>query len=135
MTGRAPDLDIADTYRTFAWLEARGRSPQYEVLALAVAEDQMVREFLRSLPSGKRQPNLVFAAARYLLGAAPDIGSLRMLIADRQRELAAVVKARRTQTNEPARCATLLPALASLPQPLALLEVGASAGLTLLADR
>lgn len=135
MTGQAPDLNIAGTYRTFARLEARGRSPQYEALAFAVAEDQMVREFLRSLPSGKRQPNLVFAAARYLLGATPDIGSLRMLIAGRQHELAAVVRARRTQTNEPARCATLLPALVSLPQPLALLEVGASAGLTLLADR
>ena len=43
--------------------------------------------------------------------------------------------ARRTQTNEPARCATLLPALARLPPPLALIEVGASAGLTLLFDR
>jgi hypothetical protein len=42
---------------------------------------------------------------------------------------------RRTQTNEPRRCATLLPVLASLPQPLALLEVGASAGLCLLPDR
>jgi hypothetical protein len=43
--------------------------------------------------------------------------------------------ARRTQTNEPARCAVLLPALAQLPQPLALIEVGASAGLNLLLDR
>jgi hypothetical protein len=42
--------------------------------------------------------------------------------------------ARRTQTNEPARCAMLLPILARLPQPLALLEVGASAGLCLLPD-
>ena len=42
---------------------------------------------------------------------------------------------RRTQTNEPARCAVLLPALAQLPQPLALIEAGASAGLTLLFDR
>lgn len=33
------------------------------------------------------------------------------------------------------RCATLLPALAALPQPLALLEVGASAGLCLYPDR
>jgi hypothetical protein len=41
---------------------------------------------------------------------------------------------RSTQTNEPARCATLLPVLARLPQPLALLEVGASAGLCLLPD-
>ena len=39
-----------------------------------------------------------------------------------------------TQTNEPARCATLLPVLARLPQPLALIEVGASAGLCLLPD-
>lgn len=43
--------------------------------------------------------------------------------------------ARSTRTNEPARCATLLPALARLPQPLALLEVGAAAGLCLLPDR
>lgn len=42
---------------------------------------------------------------------------------------------RTTQTNEPARCATLLPLLARLPQPLALVEIGASAGLCLLPDR
>jgi len=41
----------------------------------------------------------------------------------------------RTQTNEPGRCATLLRLLASLPQPLALVEVGASAGLCLYPDR
>jgi hypothetical protein len=54
---------------------------------------------------------------------------------DRRDEILAVLLARRTQTNEPARCATLLPLLATLPQPLALLEVGASAGLCLLPDR
>ena len=42
---------------------------------------------------------------------------------------------RSTQTNEPGRCATLLPVFARLPQPLALIEVGASAGLCLLPDR
>ena len=42
---------------------------------------------------------------------------------------------RTTQTNEPARCSVLLPVLARLRQPLALLEVGASAGLCLLPDR
>ena len=45
------------------------------------------------------------------------------------------MRARRTQTNEPARCAVLLPALAQLPEPLALIDVGASAGLTMLFDR
>jgi hypothetical protein len=42
---------------------------------------------------------------------------------------------RTTQTNEPARCAVLLPAIAGLREPLALIEVGASAGLCLLLDR
>jgi hypothetical protein len=102
---------------------------------MAVADDQPVLEFLASLPQAKRQPNLLFAAARYLLGSPPDIGALQTLVADRRDELAGVIRTRRTQTNEPARCATLLPALARLPQPLALLEVGASAGLTLLVDR
>jgi len=44
---------------------------------------------------------------------------------------------RRTQTNETARCAALLPAFAAVGdgRPLALIEVGASAGLNLLWDR
>jgi hypothetical protein len=56
------------------------------------------------------------------------------LVADNPAELATLLRARRTQTNEAARCAVFLPALAALPQPLALLEVGASAGLTLIPD-
>ena len=47
----------------------------------------------------------------------------------------AVLQTHRTQTNEVARCATILPALAQLSEPLALIEVGASAGLCLLYDR
>jgi hypothetical protein len=124
----------ARRYRVFA-AECRGRSAAYERLALAVAGDAGLLAFLGPLPEPKRQPNLLFAAARYLLGAPADIGALRALAAERGAELARTMLERSTQTNEPARCATLLPALALLPQPLALLEVGASAGLTLLADR
>jgi aminoglycoside phosphotransferase (APT) family kinase protein len=133
-----PEQDLSDRtaeiYRAFA-AEARGRSPQYEELALAVAADQLMLEFLAALPAPKRQPNLLFAAARYLLGEPPDRPALRALISDRGTDLASTMLSRRTQTNEAARCATLLPALALLPQPLALIEVGASAGLTLLPDR
>jgi hypothetical protein len=52
------------------------------------------------------------------------------------KDLRPVMFERSTQTNEPARCAALLPllVLARLPQPLALLEVGATAGLCLLPD-
>ncbi|HEY5018246.1 MAG TPA: DUF2332 domain-containing protein, partial [Streptosporangiaceae bacterium] len=124
----------AERYLGFA-AEARGRSPQYEELATVVAGDSLALGFLRSLPAAKRQPNLLFAAATYLLGESPELAALRRLVGDRAGELTAVMLARRTQTNEAARCATLLPALAQLPQPLALIEIGASAGLTLLPDR
>ena len=126
---------MARAYRVFARLEAHGRSPAYEALASAVAEDAGIVRFVASLPAAKRQPNLLFAAARYLLGAPASVSSLRDLVRQSPAELAAIMLARRTQTNEPARCAVLLPALAQLPEPLALVDVGASAGLTMLFDR
>jgi hypothetical protein len=134
MCGLDPRRSTAENYRAFS-REASGRSPAYEALAASVADDDLILGFLATLPRPKRQPNLLFAAARYVLGVAPDLGTLRTLIRQREAELAGVMLARRTQTNEPARCATLLPALTALPGPLALIEVGASAGLTLLFDR
>jgi hypothetical protein len=134
MTGLDPILATGENYTRFAMYEAAGRSPAYERLAYVVAEDDLVLAFLEGLPLAKRQPNLLFAAARYLLGSPPDVASLRSLVLERRGELAEVIRVRRTQTNEAARCAVLLPALALLAPPLALLEVGASAGLTLLPD-
>jgi hypothetical protein len=134
MLGHDPLASTAANYLGFA-LQASGESPHYEELAIAVAADQVVLGFLDRLPAAKRQPNLLFAAAYYLLDEPADLAALRTLVADRGGELAATMLARRTQTNEPARCATLLPALSLLPQPLALIEAGASAGLTLLFDR
>jgi len=43
--------------------------------------------------------------------------------------------ARSLQTNEPLRCAALLPALSRIDGPIALLELGASGGLCLYPDR
>ena len=134
MSGLDPAVGTAANYRAWAQ-EARGLSPLYESLANAVAEDSAVLGFLAGLPASKRQPNLLFGAARYLLGRAPEIGDLRDLVSRRPVELSEVMLARRTQTNEPARCATIMPALGQLSGPLALIEVGASAGLTLLFDR
>src|SRR3984957_1261235 len=134
MGGHDLSASTAENYRTFA-AEARDRSPRYEELALAVAADPAILGFLGTLPARQRQPNLLFAAARLLGAEPPDRAGLRALVSQRGAELSAVLMTRRTQTNEPARCATLLPALAALPGPLALIEVGASAGLTLLFDR
>ena len=134
-TADDPAAEIAGDYRAFARREARGRSPAYESPANSVAGDAGLVRFVASLPPAKRQPNLLFAAARYLLGAPPGAAELRELVSQSRARLTEVILSRRTQTNEPARCATLLPALAQLPPPLALIEVGASAGLTLLVDK
>ena len=61
---------VARDFRLFARREARGRSAVYESLAESAAGDAVVTDFVASLPADKRQPNLLFAAARYLAGAA-----------------------------------------------------------------
>lgn len=132
--GHESGRSTAENYRRFARLEARGRSPLYEQISAAVAEDAEVLAFLATFPPAKRQPNLLLAAVRLLAGVQGSYQAFRAALLDRRAEVAAIVNSRSTQTNEPARCAVLLPALARLPQPLALIEVGASAGLTLLPD-
>jgi len=126
---------IAVGYRTFVE-EAAHSSPLYAQLAAHVAVDPDVLRFLAELPAGKRQPNLLLAALQYLHGAAPQDGTQlrRMVVGDAER-LRATMSARATQTNEPARCTGLLPVLGLLEGPLALIEVGASAGLCLYPDR
>lgn len=133
MIGHDPRVSTPENYRRFG-RELHQRSPAYSDLAHTVAADPQILAFLNALPTTKRQPNLLFAAARYLLGIPAEISTLRRLVHEHADELATVMRTKRTQTNEPARCATLLPALAGLPEPLALLEVGASAALTLLPD-
>ncbi|WP_236794863.1 DUF2332 domain-containing protein [Amycolatopsis sp. GM8] len=126
---------VARIYRRFGEIETGGRSPVYTDISMRVADDREVLAFLAALPPVKWQPNILYGAVQYLCGPIRDWPSFRASFADRTGEIRDVMLARATQTNEPARCATLLPALASLPQPLALLEVGASAGLCLQPDR
>ncbi len=125
---------IAEAYRRFAEEEARGRSPLYRELSLSVASDPDLIKFLGSLPKEKQQPNLLLAAVRLLFGTATEKVHFRRLVLDNPDAVRSVMLTHSTQTNEPGRCATLLPVFAALPQPLALLEVGASAGLCLLPD-
>jgi hypothetical protein len=125
---------IKRRYRQFADTECKGYSDIYYELALAVSGDDEVVGFIAEMPV--IQPNLFFAAIQLLTGpdGMPETGSeLRAIVHRRGREIGDVMRSRRTQTNEVGRCAVLLPALP--PGPLALLEVGASAGLCLLLDR
>lgn len=128
-------MSTAEMYLEFASFEACGESPCYQEWADGVAADRELIGLLDKLPEPKRQPNLLFAAARYL-GIPPGrFENFRTAVLTSWPEVSAVILSKRTQTNEIGRTAVLLPLLAALPQPLALLEVGASAGLCLYPDK
>ena len=139
-----PYADVVAAYRDFAGY-AVADSPTFAAWAAAVAEDPEVVAWLGTLPGIKQQPNLVFAAARWhgVTAPGPYDGLRAALLADgTDGPIRATILSRATQTNEVGRLATLVPAFAriaaeqpDLGRPLALLEIGASAGLCLYPDQ
>jgi hypothetical protein len=132
-----PDSEksTAEKYRAFAEVEAHGLSPTYDMLALGVADDPEVVALIDELPVAKRQVNLVFSSARLLSAPMSGYGEFRDWFVRNWPQVRQIALTHATQTNEPRRAAVLLPVLATLPGPLALIEVGASAGLCLSLDR
>jgi hypothetical protein len=131
-----PYAGVREQYVRFAD-EAR-ESPCFVEWATGVAEDPEVLAWVDSLPGLKKQPNLVFAAARWHGVPAPGpYAGLRTRLLTDDGTIRATILERSTQTNEVGRLATLLPAFAlAVPAgPVALIEVGASAGLNLFPDR
>ncbi|MFS4581018.1 DUF2332 domain-containing protein [Phaeobacter sp. C3_T13_0] len=126
--------EIATRYLRFAQLEAAGQSLIYEHLATHVARSQLCLNFLSALPPDRQQPNLLFAAVRCVVGDITSSDALDIALSEHARAIAELMLSRTTQTNEPGRCAVLLPVLAQIDGPIALIEVGASAGLCLLPD-
>jgi hypothetical protein len=129
-------VGTAEVYEQFAGSQAlNGGSPIYQDWARGVAADPDVLALLDGLPEPKRQPNLLFAAAR-LMGAPSDgWAGVRPWLLAAWPDVEHAMRTHATQTNEPRRCATLLPTLAAIDGPIALIEVGASAGLCLYPDR
>src|SRR5690606_22469687 len=113
----------------------RGRSDGYAQWAAGVADDGAVQALLARIPASRRQPPLVFAVTRLLGVGEPDYPQWRNWLLAHADAVVAECGRRSLQTNEPLRCAALLPALTRVPGPIALLEVGASAGLCLYPDR
>lgn len=126
---------IAARYRSFAENEALGESDLYAELAHAIADSPGLKGFIAGLPEDRRQPNLFLAAVRHVAGVPAGPQALHATVRAHGGAIREIMCSRTTQTNEPGRCAALLPVLAALEGPLALLEVGASAGLCLLPDR
>ncbi|WEB41810.1 DUF2332 domain-containing protein [Streptomyces yunnanensis] len=137
--------EMAVRYWEFSRQQARGRSDAHEELSARISHDDELCELLAaSLPAGhKQQPDLLLAAVRQLDGPHAEWGPRGAAAYGRWREwtirhwdeVRSVIMRRSARTDEPARCATLLPLLARMPQPLALLEVGTPAGLCLYPDR
>ena len=140
MAAETSDLDaVARHYRGFA-VATRGQSACFEAWSLGVTDDPAVLAWIAGLPRGKQQPNLVFASARWHGVPAPGpYAGLRDALLGDDGTIRATILSRATQTNEVGRLTSLVPAFVQLGaqegRPLALLEVGASAGLCLYPDR
>lgn len=119
---------LTTTEEMYRWFAERDGddSPSYRWLAYDVLATPALLALMQEVTERQRQPHLFFGALR-LLGAPLSAA----WAVEHWADVAAVLRTRQVQTNEPGRCATLLPALATLPEPLALVEVGASAGLCL----
>jgi hypothetical protein len=151
--------DLAALWRWFADTQCRGYSPLYDKICRTVATTPELLDMVAEAPSPAHLPNVLLAAVHYLLLDEPDhplariytgiacdgdesrdAGSLFVEICRSRREdIAKLLGSRHTNTNEVGRSALVAPALAvvasSLGEPLALVDVGCSAGLNLLCDR
>lgn len=130
---------LADAFRSLAEA-ARERSPLYARLSAELADRPEAEELLAHSRPEQRLPMLLFAAVHYEVlreGAEypSDADAFLAFCRERAERIGETVSTRRTQTNEVARSAFLLPCLALSEEPITLIEVGASAGLNLNLDR
>lgn len=134
-------------------------SPTYAALSRSVARDDSLLALAAQCRRGQPVPNLFFAAVKRVaaLNADSDLARHYARIADGEPpapslpaafarfcaehgdEIASLARTRRVQTNEIRRCAYLMPAFGTVSEdaggiPLAIVDVGASAGLNLLWD-
>ena len=145
---------LAELWKGFADTSCRGYSPLYDRICRAVADDDEILAMVEVAPPRAHLPNVLLAAVHYLLlggldhplaavyeGSSDlDPGPLFTDVCRAQREaIGELLQTRHTNTNEVGRSALLGPALTAtagrIGEPLALVDVGCSAGLNLLCDR
>ena len=152
---------LAQRFVRFADQECGDYAPLYDRLARGIAGDPELLTLAAHTRSGQQAPLLLLAAVHSLLlgGADHALGAFypsvtpsaavspgdpmpafRTFCRDYRDALLELVSTGLVQTNEPRRCTVLLPAFATVARlagdrPLALIEIGASAGLNLLFDR
>ncbi|MBV9139750.1 MAG: DUF2332 domain-containing protein [Pseudonocardiales bacterium] len=142
---------------------AGGYAPIYARLAAGCATDPELLRIAAQAQPGQNPPSLLLGTAHYLLAQQPEhplaafysaitgqpapdpreqdpFPLLRDFLTTHQDQIAELVATRFVQTQEPGRAAYLYPALLlaqhlAAPDPLAVIEIGPSAGLTLVPDR
>jgi len=134
-------------------------SPTYAVLSRHVAKHVDLLALARECHAGQPIPNLLYAAVKRVAQDAPGSalaahyeraarggspgaalpGAFAEFCAEYRSRILGLVESRNVQTNEVGRCSHLMPAFGivaqAAQQPLALIDVGAGAGLNLLWDR
>ncbi|WP_421383709.1 DUF2332 domain-containing protein [Bacillus salacetis] len=152
-------VSSSDKFKRFAETECRGSSDLYEHLAIKIAEDKEVLELCSSAREGQPVPNLLLGAVHYLLMKGyehplkeyyPSVVSepkdhkeafvpFKDFCQKYKKEIIHLLETKLVQTNEVRRCAYLFPAFSyvyeKMKKPLALIEIGTSAGLQLMWDR
>ena len=152
--------ELSAEFDRFARVEAPDlESPMYAELAAGVAGDGELLALAAHRQQGQPPPNMLFGAVQYLLlqGAEHPLAAHYPVLAGPERAsggsfplfrafclehrecVAELIETHRTQTQVVRRCTCLLPVLALVYReaaaPLALIDVGASAGLNLNFDR
>lgn len=149
----------AAEFNHFAFNRAGDYAPLYRRLGAAIAADHELLTVAAKASAGQSKPDLFLAAVHYLLHEEPGHPAAQFYPSlvpepdrshdpapavlgfchERRPQIEKIVSTSYVQTNEVRRCTFLLPALhtaaAITDQSLALIEVGASAGLNLLFDR
>ena len=125
----------ADWYERAA-VELAATSELQVAWARTVASDPELLELIDRLPREHRQPSLLFSVASWCGAPAVADPSWRHWIVTHWPAIEDAARTRRTQTNEVGRCIPLLLGLDRIRTgPIALLELGAAAGLCLALDR
>ena len=152
--------ELRDAFERFARVEAPDLdSPIYAELAAGVARDDELLALAAGRQRGQPAPNMLFGAVQYLLlqgvehplaahypilsgperTPGPAFPLFRAFCLEHRERVGELVATRRTQTQVVRRCTCLLPAFGLVfreaAAPLALIDVGASAGLNLNFDR
>jgi hypothetical protein len=152
--------DVADAFEWYAdW--ANDVSPLYERLARGVVDEPALLDMGQDTQEGQPEPNLLLGAVHALLldgvehplreyyptcveePREPDgqvFEQFKTFCLEHEQRIRDIVSTRRVQTNEVGRSAVLFPSFAHVARQtradsLALVEVGASAGLNLYWDR